>query len=117
MTIATIPQWWKGKDHRRIRGSRGQRFLSLRVHGVIFAGLWGLFHWTFRHDVGDDAMFTVPAPPGLVVPPPLPRSLAHTTTSEMPHLKSMEIEDRIPEHLPQKVSVDYNGLRQAQGVM
>lgn len=108
MTWTKVEAWWKRKDHRGVPGSRGARFLSLRAHGVIITGLLGLVLYVMRSS--DDVAYHI-APPPVPAPPPLPKSLGYTLTSEMPYLQQLETEDSLPDHIPQKNVLNFTGLR------
>lgn len=108
MTHEKVEQWWKRRDHRRIHGSRGARFLSLKTHAVVIFGLLGLVLYVMRES--DDVAYRI-APPPVPAPPPMPRSLGYTITSEMPYMKQLETEEAMPGHIPQKHSLNYSGIR------
>ncbi|CBZ32925.1 tryparedoxin peroxidase, partial [Leishmania donovani] len=48
MTVFWPEQWWKRKDHRKIRGARGARFASLRFHGAFILSVVVLVEYVFR---------------------------------------------------------------------
>nr|CCC50390.1 conserved hypothetical protein [Trypanosoma vivax Y486] len=106
-----LDKWWKSKAHRRIRGARGHRFVSLKFHVVFLASVVGFIEWVMRStDVFERPLHHV-APPPVPPPPPLPTSIGYALGREMPHLRSMELEEAIPAHLPQKRGIDYVSLR------
>ncbi|EPY35844.1 developmentally regulated protein [Strigomonas culicis] len=95
---AEAAKWWKLKEHRRIKGARGARFASLGFHGVFIVSMVLLVEYVFR-STEDDTLHLAnpPVPP----PPPMRSSLTYAMSSEMPHLKSMELERQLPAHVPQ----------------
>ncbi|CAG9571502.1 putative developmentally regulated protein [Leishmania major strain Friedlin] len=109
MTVFWLEQWWKRKDHRKIRGARGARFASLRFHGAFILSVLVLVEYVFRSTDNFTARHF--ADPPLLAPPPLPTSLGYSMTSEMPHLKSLELEREAPAHLPRSGPLDLKGLR------
>ncbi|AYU77525.1 developmentally regulated protein [Leishmania donovani] len=109
MTVFWPEQWWKRKDHRKIRGARGARFASLRFHGAFILSVVVLVEYVFRST--DDFTARHFADPPVLAPPPLPTSLGYSMTSEMPHLKSLELEREAPAHLPRSGPLDLKGLR------
>lgn len=110
MTVFDLDKWWKRKDHRKIRGPRGARFASLKFHAVFLVSIVGLVEYVFRSTDGFTARHFAdpPVPP----PPPMAKSLGYSLTSEMPHLKSLETEARVPAHLPQREGLNYKLLRE-----
>ncbi|KAK7199325.1 developmentally regulated protein [Novymonas esmeraldas] len=90
MTVFRLEQWWKRKDHRGVRGARGARFATLRFHGVFLVSVVALVEYILRST--DDFTARRIVEPPVPAPPPLPRSLSYSTTCEMPHLRSMELE-------------------------
>lgn len=108
MEFKDAEKWWKRKDHRRIHGSRGHRFVSLKFHAIFAVGVVGSLEYLLRAD--DVPVYRAPAPP-VEAPPPLPKSLGYTLTSESPYLKSLELEGAIPQHVPQKSFVNFEQLR------
>ncbi|KAG5509290.1 hypothetical protein GH5_06378 [Leishmania sp. Ghana 2012 LV757] len=109
MTVFWLEQWWKRKDHRKIRGARGARFASLHFHGVFIFGVVALVEYVFRST--DNFTARRSADPPVPAPPPLPTSLGYSMTREMPHLKSIELEREAPAHLPRSGSLDLKSLR------
>ncbi|KAG5509136.1 hypothetical protein JKF63_06145 [Porcisia hertigi] len=109
MTVFKLEQWWKRKDHRKIRGARGARFASLRFHGAFILSIVALVEYVFRSTDDFTARRTAASP--VPAPPPLPTSLGYSMTSEMPHLKSLELEREAPAHIPRSGSLDFRGLR------
>ncbi|CAJ1013803.1 hypothetical protein IOCL2690_000017800, partial [Leishmania lindenbergi] len=105
MTVFWLEQWWKRKDHRKIRGARGARFASLRFHGAFILSVVVLVEYVFRSTDGFTARRAT-CPP-VLAPPPLPTSLGYSMTSEMPHLRSLELEREAPPHLPRSSSLDF----------
>lgn len=99
MTYFKLEAWWRRRDHRKIRGARGARFASLRFHGLFILSVLGLVEFVFRSTDAFAARRI--ADPPVPAPPPLPSSLTYVTTSEMPHLRSLELERQAPTHVPQ----------------
>lgn len=89
--------WWKLNNHKRIRGARGSRIGSPRMHlamGIVaFGVVW--------HVVGSD-MWSAPRleePP--CAPPPKPAAaLSYTKLREMPMLQRRLLEAEPPAHIP-----------------
>ncbi|CCW67795.1 unnamed protein product [Phytomonas sp. Hart1] len=109
MSYFRTDNWWKRRDHRRIRGARGQRFLSLRMHILFIVSVLSFLEFYMIRSTDIEPYHI--APPPVRPPPPLARSLGYSLTSEMPYLQTLELEDRIPDHVPQKYSFNYAGVR------
>jgi hypothetical protein len=110
MTVFHLEKWWKRKDHRKIRGARGARFASLRFHAVFLVSIVAFVEYVFRSTDNCTARH-MPDPP-VPAPPPMPKSLSYAVTSEMPHLKALEVERQPPAHVPQRESLKFNGIRE-----
>lgn len=110
MTVFHLEKWWKRKDHRKIRGARGAHFASLKFHAVFLVSIFALVEYVFRSTDGFTARH-MPDPP-VPAPPPLKKSLGYSLTSEMPHLKALEVERELPSHVPQYESLNFKGLRE-----
>lgn len=110
MTVFQLEKWWKRRDHRAIRGARGARFASLGFHGLFIVATVGLIEYVFR-STDDFTAFHFADPP-VPPPPPMSKSLSYATTSEMPHLKSLEMERKAPDHVPQIGTLNFKGLRE-----
>lgn len=110
MTVFSLEKWWKRKDHRKIRGARGARFASLKFHAFFLVSIFGLVEYVFRSTDTFTARHFVDPP--VPAPPPMSKSLGYAVTSEMPHLRRLEVEDRVPAHLPQKESLNFKKLRE-----
>ncbi|KEG06017.1 hypothetical protein DQ04_16481000 [Trypanosoma grayi] len=59
----------------------------------------------------DQPLYHIAAPPVPPPPPPMPTTISYTLSQEMPHLKSMELEGKMPSHVPQVRGLDYVALR------
>ncbi|KAH9600817.1 hypothetical protein LSM04_007063 [Trypanosoma melophagium] len=108
--LVHLDKWWKSKAHRRIRGARGARFANLKFHALCIFSVLGLIEWVMR-STDERAVYHIAAPP-VPPPPPLPHSVCYALGQDMPHLRSMELEENIPPHVPQKRGIDYVSLRQ-----
>ncbi|KPI82505.1 putative developmentally regulated protein [Leptomonas seymouri] len=110
MTVFYLERWWKRADHRGIRGARGARFASLRFHGVFLLSVFVLIEYVLRSTDNCTAL-RMPDPP-VRAPPPLTKSLSYAVSSEMPHLKALEVERDVPAHVPQRETLNFKGLRE-----
>lgn len=107
MTVINVSPWWKRKDHRRIKGSRGARFVSLRFHNVFIFSLFVFIEYVMRGH--DDVAYHLPDPP-VPPPPPLPNSLGYSLTREMPYWSAIETEEALPSHVPQRPVADFRSI-------
>ncbi|KPA75093.1 putative developmentally regulated protein [Leptomonas pyrrhocoris] len=110
MTVFHLERWWKRKDHRKIRGTRGARFASLKFHAIFLMSVFALVEYVFRSTDAFTARH-LPDPP-VPAPPPMAKSLGYAVTSEMPHLKALEVELGPPPHVPQRETFNFKGLRE-----
>nr|CCC92799.1 conserved hypothetical protein [Trypanosoma congolense IL3000] len=109
--LVHLDKWWKSKAHRRIRGARGARFASLKFHILFLGSVICFVEWVMRStDYYGDPLCHI-APPPVPPPPPLATSISYALSREMPHLRGIELETGIPQHLPQKRGIDYVLLR------
>lgn len=107
MTVINVSPWWKRKDHRRIKGSRGARFASLRFHYLFIFSVFGAIQYVLRGH--DDVAYHLSEPP-VPPPPPLPNSLGYSLTREMPYWKAIEAEEAPPSHVPQRPVADFHSV-------
>lgn len=107
MTVMSVNKWWKGRDHRRIKGSRGARFASLKFHYVFIFSVVAFIQYVVRGH--DDVAYHLPDPP-VPAPPPLPLSLGYSVTREMPYWTAIETEQSLPDHVPQRPVRDFHGM-------
>lgn len=107
MEFKNAEKWWKSKAHRKITGSRGARFMSLKGHALFGVSVVGMIQYVLRSD--DVPMYRSPPPP-VEAPQPLPTSLGYSLTSETPYLARLETERKQPSHIPQ-VDIRFEHLR------
>lgn len=107
MTVISVSPWWKGKDHRRIRGSRGARFVSLKFHYVFVFSVVAFIQYVLRGH--DDVAYHLPEPP-VPAPPPLQRSLGYSLSREMPYWAAIETEESLPSHVPHRPVIDFHSV-------
>lgn len=103
----SVNRWWRSKDHRKIKGSRGARFASLKFHYVFIFGVAAFVQYVMRGR--DDVAYHFSDPP-VPAPPPLPNSLGYSMTREIPYWKAIETEEALPSHVPQRPVSDYHSL-------
>ena len=94
-----VQNLYNSKSHRRVPGARGARFASLKSNAFVFVGSFAFVALLMRYD--DSPIYHIPAPP-VPAPPPTAKALSYVMTSEMPHLKKIELEQAPPKHIPKK---------------
>lgn len=114
-TVVYLPKWWKRKDHRKIKGARGARFASLNFHYVFFFSIIVLVEYIMRStdSFQGDQHYHIADPP-VPAPPPLEKTLGYSLTSEMPYLKSLELERTRPAHIPKKDGINLTNIREGK---
>jgi hypothetical protein len=89
------------KINRHIHGGRGARFASPKASLVVFISTFGFVGLLMRLD--DPPLYRAPDPP--VKAPFSPNAISFVVTAQAPHMKRLEVESTLPQHLPRKQCV------------
>lgn len=104
MQLEQTEKWWDTPLNKRIGGARGSRVASPRLHMALIGGLFAAYFWLTSYARETDAIRALPPPP-CPPPPPSREALSSTVTTEIDFLKRVEVEGKMPEHVPQKRSL------------
>ena len=104
MQLDQTDKWWDTPLNKRIGGARGNRMASGRVHAVLIGTIFGTYFWLTSHIHETETIKQLPPPP-CAPPAPSREALSTTVTTELEYLRRVEVEGKMPEHVPQKRSV------------
>lgn len=99
MQVENIDRFWDPSANRNIKGPKGNRMGGRGAHLLLWGSALSLYLY-FSSYRTDRSHYKAPPPP-CAAPAPYREALSIETTCEQPHLRSLEVETKIPDHVPQ----------------